>query len=237
MAGRAERVTGGGAAEAALELVESGQVLGLGSGRAASEFVRKLGERVAGGLKVQGVPTSQQTARLATECGIPLVDLADVAQLDTAFDGADEVDPFLDLIKGYGGALVREKVVAAMARRFVILIGPPSEAPAKMVERLGGRGRLPVEVVPFAEAPVRRALERLGLGSAVRQKDGAPALSDNGNLIVDGHVEPLLHPAGLERAIRAIPGVVGTGLFLGMADLVLVDTDAGLLRRARPGLE
>jgi len=225
------------AADEALDLVQDGSVIGLGSGRVAGQFLRKLGARVASGLKVRGVPTSLRTAALAKELGIPLADLSEVPELDIAFDGADEVDPFLDLIKGYGGSLVREKVVASAARRVVILIGPPSESAAKMVQRLGSRGRLPVEVIPFAAEACRRGLMRLGLDSSIRQDASGPVTSDNGNLILDARIEPVIHPAGLERAIRSIAGVVGTGLFLGMADLVLIDTVAGLERQARPGRE
>src|SRR5947209_4523851 len=129
----------------ALDLVQDGTAIGLGSGRAATAFVKALGQRVRAGLRVRGVPTSQATAELARQVGIPLVTLDDVEQLDLTVDGADEVDPQLNLIKGYGRALVREKIVAAASKQLVILAGPGKE-----VERLGCRGKLPVEVVPFA---------------------------------------------------------------------------------------
>ena len=138
------------AADAALEWVKDGMKLGLGTGRAASAFVEALGARVAEGLDVIGVPTSDATARLAERLGIPLTRLEDVDALDITFDGADEVDGQLDLIKGYGAAMVREKVVAATSQQLIILVGPE-----KLVERLGDRGRLPIEVLPFAESTKR----------------------------------------------------------------------------------
>jgi ribose 5-phosphate isomerase A len=206
------------AAERALEFVADGAVVGLGSGRAARAFVRALGRRVAEGLRVRGVPTSEATGRLAESLGIPLVGLDDVDALDVALDGADEVDPRKDLIKGYGGALLREKVVAAAARRLVILVGKE-----KLVPVLGSRGRLPLEVLPFAEAFVRRRLERLGHRGELRQVDGAPYVTDNGNHVLDLAVSGIEDPAGLDAALHAIPGVLATGLFLGMAERVVVE--------------
>jgi ribose 5-phosphate isomerase A len=200
----------------ALGLVEPGMLVGLGSGRAASAFVRALGARVAGGLQVRGVATSDATARLAREMGIPLVGLEE-GILDLTVDGADEVDPRLDLIKGYGGALVRERIVATASRRRVILVGAE-----KLVPVLGSRGRLPVEVIPFAIPPVTRTLAGLGYRPTLRTGDGAPFVSDNGNWIVDCGVRPIEAPADFARDLRAIPGVVDAGLFLGLADLVLV---------------
>lgn len=206
-----------GVARRALDWVRPGDVLGLGTGRAASAFVRMLGDRVRGGLSVSGVPTSEATAELARSVGIPLLDLASAGEIATTFDGADEVDPNLDLIKGYGGALVREKIVAASSRRRVMLVG--SE---KMVAALGAHGRLPVEIVPFALPLCRREIERMGLGAPLRGGDTAPSRTDNGNWILDVAVARIGDPAGLDRRLRAIPGVVGTGIFAGMADVVLV---------------
>ncbi len=205
----------------ALDFVADGDVLGLGSGKAATAFVQALGERVRGGLRVRGVPTSEATARLARELGIPLTTLDEALPLSLAVDGADEVDPQLNLIKGLGGALVREKVVAAAARRLVILIGPGKVA-EKVTPCLGTRGVLPVEVLPFALGLCTRRLLDLGLPALVRQSGGQPFVSDNGNYILDCQTRPLADPAALERELRAIPGVVGTGLFLGMADTVLI---------------
>ncbi|UCE86104.1 MAG: ribose 5-phosphate isomerase A, partial [Deltaproteobacteria bacterium] len=150
------------AAERALEFVEDGNVVGLGTGRAASAFVRALGERIKAGLRVRGIATSLATEQLASGLGIPLVQLDEVDALDVTIDGADEVDPALDLIKGYGGALVREKIVAAASRRLVILVGPE-----KLVPVLGTRGRVPIEVVPFGASQCARRLGALGFEVAL----------------------------------------------------------------------
>lgn len=200
----------------ALELVRDGDIVGLGSGRAATAFLRALAERVGEGLRVRGVPTSEATAALARRLGVPLAGL-DEAPLALTVDGADEVDPRLDLIKGYGGAMVRERIVAAASRRQVILV-----TVEKLVPVLGTRGRLPIEIVPFALPLCRRRLEALGCPPAVRQAAGRPVRSDNGNLLLDCAIRPLADPAALERELRAIPGVVDTGLFLGTAGIVFV---------------
>ncbi len=205
-------------AHRALEFVHDGQILGLGTGRAAAAFIKALGEKVQAGLKIQGVPTSLASAELAKSLGIPLISLDDVDAIDVAFDGADEVDPNLNLIKGRGGALVREKIVAAAARRFVVLVGPE-----KMVATLGQGGALPVEVVPFALGFCRRKIAALGCNPEPRRTaTGELYISDNGNPILDCHITALADPAGLERAILALPGVVDTGLFLNMAHDVIV---------------
>jgi ribose 5-phosphate isomerase A len=203
-------------------------VLGLGTGRAATAFVAELGKRVAAGLAVRGVATSETTARLAREFGIPLVELDEIEEIDVTFDGADEIDARLDMIKGYGGALVREKIVATASRRRVMLVGAE-----KLVRRLGERGRLPVEVVPFGVPLASRRLAKLGCPARLREDAGRPGVSDNGNRIVDAGIAALDDPAALELAIRSIPGVVGTGLFLGMADVVLVQdgTEVKVLER------
>jgi len=192
-------------ARRALGFVKDDTVVGLGAGRAATAFVRVLAARVRDGFRVRGVPVSEATAQLAEELGIPLVGLE--AEIDVTVDGADEVDPDLNLIKGYGGALLRERVVAAASRRQVILVERD-----KLVPRLGSRRRLPVEVVPFALPLCRR---RLAAGER-------PFVTDNGNVILDCVVGSIADPPGLERALRAVPGVVDTGLFLGTADTVLV---------------
>jgi len=207
-----------GSALAALEFVRDGQTLGLGTGRAAAAFVRALGARVEKGLRVRGVPTSEATAAIAREVGIPLLTLAEAGRLDTTFDGADEVDPRLDVIKGYGGALVREKIVAASSDRLVILVGAE-----KLVSKLGARGKLPVEVLEFGRALCERELAKLGCPGVLRAgADGKAYRTDNGNPILDAKVAGIDDPAALEAAILAIPGVVGTGLFVGMADAVIV---------------
>jgi ribose 5-phosphate isomerase A len=206
--------------ERALEFIADGDAVGLGSGRAATEFIKLLGARVRAGLRVRGVPTSRASDRLALELGIPLVSLGEGLPLAVTVDGADEVDPHLDLIKGYGRALVREKVVAAASRRLVILVGPGKEVPI-----LGSRGKLPVEVLPFALPLCLRRLSDLGCNPVPYEEAGKLFVTDNGNHILDCAVAPILDPPAFEANVRAIPGVVGTGLFLGMADTVLVGDD------------
>jgi ribose 5-phosphate isomerase A len=206
--------------ERALELVPNDARLGLGSGRASQAFVKALGERVrTRGLRVVGVPTSEETAHLAQQEGITLASLAEAGILDLTVDGADEVDPHLNLIKGYGRALVREKIVAASSRRLIILVGQE-----KLVPQLGTRGKLPVEVIPFALPLCERRLTELGCRPVPYFHDGSLFVTDNGNHILDCEIKPIPDPVRLELDIRAIPGVVGTGLFLEMADTVLVGT-------------
>jgi ribose 5-phosphate isomerase A len=219
-------------AEYAVRLVRqaarSGLVrVGLGSGRAAEAFVRALAGLVRDGAALSGVPTSAATAALARSLGIPLADLGP-EPLDLTVDGADEVDPALDLIKGYGGALVRERIVAAASRRQIILV-----TPEKLVPRLGTRGRLPVEIVPFAHALCTRELLALGARPRLREAGGQPLVTDNGNWILDCGIEPLADAAAYARAVRAIPGVVDTGLFLGTADTVVVAEPGGIDERRR----
>jgi ribose 5-phosphate isomerase A len=206
--------------ERALDFLSDGEVIGVGSGRASAAFTKLLGDRVRAGLRIRGVPTSMDTADLMQQVGVPVASLDEASQLSVAVDGADEVDPNLDLIKGYGRALVREKIVAASAKKFIILVGSN-----KIVPALGARGKLPVEVLPFALPLCLRRLRELGLGPVPFEKDGKLFTSDNGNVILDCAVNPIVRPADLEASIRAIPGVVGTGLFLGMADVVLVGDD------------
>src|SRR6516164_9473781 len=204
--------------ERALEQVANGSRIGLGSGRASQAFVKALGERVrTGGLQVHSVPTSEETASLARQEGIPLLTLAEAGILDLTVDGADEVDPNLDLIKGYGRALVREKIVAASSRRLVILVGDE-----KLVPQLGTRGKLPVEVTPFALPLCERRLGELNCRPLPYRQGNGLFVTDNGNHILDCQIDPIPDAPRLETDIRAIPGVVGTGLFLGMADTVLV---------------
>jgi ribose 5-phosphate isomerase A len=219
--------------ERALEFVPNDSRIGLGSGRAAEAFVRALGQPVRDKrLRVQGVPTSEQTARLAGFEGIPLLTLAQAGTLDLTVDGADEVDPNLDLIKGYGRAMVREKVVAASSRRLIILVGQE-----KLVPQLGARGKLPVEVIPFALALCERRLRDLGCEPVPYARGRGLFVTDNGNHILDCKIQPISNPTQLDHDIRAIPGVVGTGLFLHMSDTVLVggDSDFRLIEERRRG--
>ncbi|MEO8139319.1 MAG: ribose-5-phosphate isomerase RpiA [Gemmatimonadota bacterium] len=210
------------AARKALELITDGARIGLGSGRAVSAFIAMLGARCSEGMRVSGVATSRATERQARQSGIPLVALEAGGPLDITIDGADEVAPSLDLIKGWGGALVRERIVAAASRRQVIIIGAD-----KLVSRLGERGRLPLEVIPFAKNLVIDAVQALGLHPTLRLDDTLqPLISENGNLTLDcAPAEPIRDESAareLERALLGIVGVVDTGLFLGTAERVLV---------------
>ncbi len=207
----------------ALAFVPDQARIGLGSGRTTTAFLHVLGERVRQGLRVRGVPTSEATADLARRLGIPLDTLEDPEPLAVTVDGADEVERgSLRLIKGWGGALVRERIVAAASRRQVILV-----TAEKIVDRLGARGRLPVEVLPFAAAFCARRLRALGLVPAVRMAgeghSSHPFVTDNGNWILDCGPQPLPDPVALQQALRATPGVVDAGLFLDTAAVVLVD--------------
>jgi ribose 5-phosphate isomerase A len=208
----------------ALRFVKPGHTIGLGTGRAASAFIRALGES---GISVRGVPTSKAAEDLARSVGIPIVTLAEASKIDTDFDGADEVDPRLNLIKGYGGALVREKIVAASSRRFVVLVGYE-----KMVKKLGERGSMPVEVVPFGVPLVTAKIRAMGMKPRIREshENGSEFITDNGNLILDCAVKKIANPARLDRELLAIPGVVGTGLFVAIASMVLVAEESGKIR-------
>jgi ribose 5-phosphate isomerase A len=210
-------------ASRALDLIGDGTMVGLGSGRAAEAFVALLAQRIRAGLRVTAVPTSHATERRARALGVPLIALDENVELDLTVDGADEVAPNLDLVKGWGGALVRERIVAAASRRQVILVGCD-----KLVGALGERGRIPIELIPFARGAAVRRLRALGLRPTVRTEPGGtrPAVTDNGNLLLDCAPGEVLAdgPAAraLDAALRAIPGVVDTGLFLGTAERVLV---------------
>jgi ribose 5-phosphate isomerase A len=204
--------------DAAVTYVEDGMRVGLGTGRAATAFIRALAARFAGRpARLSCVATSEATAKLASSLGLRLTSLTDAGELDLTVDGADEVDSRLDLIKGLGGALVREKIVAASSRRLVVVVGAE-----KMVSRLGVSTPVPVEVLPFGAALCRRRLEALGAKPSLRVAGVAAFVSDNGNHILDCAFDGIEDAAALDRAIREIPGVVGTGLFVGMAERVLV---------------
>ena len=210
-----------------LDMIKDGAKVGLGSGRASAAFIAALGERVKKGLRITGVPTSNASEEQAKKLGIPLVELTDDLELDLTIDGADEVAPNLDLVKGWGGALVRERIVAAASRRQIILIGPE-----KLVPTLGVRGRIPVEVIPLARGYVTRKLKALGMTPTVRKAvSDKPFITDNGNLTLDCSVAtPITDGAvarKLEAAVLDIAGVVDTGLFLGTCEQVLVGKPDG----------
>lgn len=217
------------AAEAACGEVESGMTLGLGSGSTADAFLRSLGRRLEAGevADVRGVPTSRATEKAARDLGIPLVDLP-AGGVDLAVDGMDEVDAALDAIKGLGGALLREKVVAESARRFV-LIGDDG----KRVERLGARSPLPVEVLAFGVARTAERLRDLGLAPRLRGGELEPFLSDNGHPILDCTLPPGLDAARLACDLERVPGVLGHGLFLDLAQAAYVAGASGVERLER----
>ncbi len=212
------------ACQRAAQEVQDGMVLGLGTGSTVYYFLHELGRMVREGVRLTGIPTSVQTAQLATQLAIPLTTLDDQPHLDLAVDGADEVDAHLNLIKGAGGALLREKIIAANAARFLVVVDE-----GKMVTQLGERYSVPVEVVPFGHTPAMRALEGLGARVTLRRgTDGQPWLSDNGNYILDCHFGPIPDSMALQKALLAMPAVVDSGLFLNMTDTVIVGHAKGV---------
>lgn len=212
------------AALKAVEFVRDGMIVGLGTGSTAKHMVVALGEKVRGGMKLRGVPTSQETAALARQSGITLIDADNRWDIDVAIDGADQVDPRFNLIKGGGGALLKEKIVAASAKQFIVLVDHTKRVPV-----LGGTFPLPIEVIPFGWGSTARAIEALTTSRVVlRERQGAPFKTESGNLIVDVHVERIDHPRDLEAALNQIPGVVETGLFVGRTAVLIVGTPHGV---------
>jgi ribose 5-phosphate isomerase A len=206
------------AAQQSLKFIESGMVVGLGSGSTAAEMVRLLGERVRAGLPgIRGVPTSTATEALARAEGIPLVTLTEAGPIDVTIDGADEVDPAGRLIKGRGGALLREKVVAHRSRKLVIIVDP-----SKLVPVLGALAPLPVEVTPFALPSVQDDLALLGATVSLRRAaDGRDYVTDGGNLILDCTFRPIVDPDALAARLDVVVGVVEHGLFVGFGPTVI----------------
>ena len=221
------------AAAAAFEFVKDGMKLGIGTGSTADEFIRILGEHVGKGLKVIGVPTSERSAALCREVGVPLTTLDETPELDLTVDGADETDHNLDLIKGGGGALLREKIVAAASADMVVIADD-----SKLVDTLGAFP-LPIEVNPFGLGATRRAVEKctgaLGLSGAMdlREANGKPYLTDGGHYILDASFGRIPDAEALSSALLEIPGVVQHGLFIGLASTVVLAGEGGitLLRR------
>ena len=220
------------AAAAALDLLRDGMIVGLGTGSTAECFIRALAEALRSGrLKgVRGVPTSDRSDALARDLGIPLVALAQVDQIDIDVDGADEIDPDLNLIKGLGGALLREKVVAQNSRRMVVVADA-----GKRVDALGTRAPLPVEVVRFGHELQARFLRSMGCTPALRTTStGSPFHTDNGNVIYDCRFARIDDPQALEAALKRRAGVVETGLFLGIADTAIVADGDGVTTLTSP---
>jgi len=205
------------AARAAVELVEAVSIVGLGSGSTATYAVRFLAERVREGLKIIGIPTSQQTKHLAEQLGIPLATLDERPKIDIDIDGADEIDPQLNLIKGGGGAFLREKIIASASRRFIVIADS-----AKQVKRLG-KFPLPVEVVPFAQSLIKPQIEALGAKVSLRSYAyGNPYVTDEGHHILDCTFGEIPDPPALAEKLCHIPGVIEHGLFIGMAELAFI---------------
>ena len=211
------------AAEAAAEYVRDGQVIGLGTGSTARHLILAIGRRCKDGLRVQGVPTSRDTAALAKQAGIPLLETEDSWDIDVTIDGADQVDPQFNLIKGGGGALLKEKIVAAAARQLVIMVDYTKRVPV-----LGSPFPLPVEVVPFGWGSTARQIETMGIRPVLRERSGKVFITEAGHYILDLHVDKIANPADLERQLNEIPGVVETGLFVGRTDVLIVGTPQGV---------
>ncbi|MFD1362113.1 ribose-5-phosphate isomerase RpiA [Lentibacillus salinarum] len=205
------------AGEASVSLIENGMTVGLGTGSTVYWMMRKLGERVANGLEVQGIPSSRQTEAWANEFGVPLTDFSQVKELDLAIDGADEVDQQWQLIKGGGGALVREKIIAAAARKFVVIVDD-----SKTVTQLGAFP-LPVEILPFGWEMTTARIVELGVTPVIRRNDANDIfVSDNSNYIVDCRFGSITDPKTLHQQLKQLTGVVDTGLFVDMSDKVII---------------
>ena len=212
------------AALTAVEFVRDGMVVGLGTGSTAKHMVIALGEKVRSGMTLRGVPTSKETALLARQQGIILIDADNAWVIDVAIDGADQVDPGFNLIKGGGGALLKEKIVAASAKQFIVLVDY-----TKRVSVLGGSFPLPIEVIPFGWGSTAREIEALTQSRVVlRERNGSPFNTEAGHVILDVYLSRIDHPLELEIALHLIPGVVETGLFVGRTDLLIVGTANGV---------
>jgi len=212
------------AAEKAVDYIEDGMVVGLGTGSTVNYTIKKLGESVAKGLTVTGIPTSLRTKKLATECKIPLADIDDYPEIDLTIDGADEVDSNLNLIKGGGGALTREKIIAYHSKKVIIVIDE-----TKIVKALGSDFPLPVEIVKYGWTATKKTVEELKCRVELRKIVDEPYITDNGNYIIDCEFERIGDPEEIDLALHTIPGVVETGLFLGLVDEVIVGSKQGIM--------
>ncbi|MBT2695446.1 ribose-5-phosphate isomerase RpiA [Bacillus sp. ISL-55] len=208
-----------------VEYIKDGMVVGLGTGSTAYFTIKKLGELVRNGLNITGVPTSEQTAALAVEQGITLVDFKDIKQIDVAIDGADEFDANLNLIKGGGGALLREKIIANAASTFIVIADS-----SKGAEKLG-TFPLPVEIVKFGSEMTSRKIAELGCEPKLRLNGNQPFITDNGNYILDCDFKKIESPQELEKQLNMIPGVVENGLFVNMADRLITIENGELVEK------
>lgn len=217
------------AAEAALDYVKDGYVVGLGTGSTVRYLLAALGQRVQAGLKIMGVPTSEETAELARKAGIPLLDDNDLWPINVAIDGADQVDPRLNLIKGGGGALLREKIVAANARQVIIMVDETKRVPV-----LGDTFPLPIEVLPFGWSNTARMIEQVGGKTVRRERNRHVFRTASGHYILDLHIARIDDPGALEARLHRIPGVIECGLFVGRTDILIVGTYHGVEVHTRP---
>lgn len=217
------------AAEAALDYVKDGYVVGLGTGSTVRYLLAALGQRVQAGLKIMGVPTSEETAELARKAGIPLLDDNDLWPINVAIDGADQVDPRLNLIKGGGGALLREKIVAANARQVIIMVDETKRVPV-----LGDTFPLPIEVLPFGWSNTARMIEQVGGKTVRRERNRHAFRTASGHYILDLHIARIDDPGALEARLHRIPGVIECGLFVGRTDILIVGTCHGVEVHTRP---
>jgi ribose 5-phosphate isomerase A len=212
------------AARESMRFVHDGDIVGLGTGSTFCYALQSLAERVRSGLKILGIPTSNETARMAAELGIPLTTLDQHQEIDVDIDGADEVNPQLALIKGGGGAFLREKIVASAAKKLVII------ADSKKQVAVLGKAPVPVEVIPFAQALVAKEIRQLGASVNLREnKQGQVLITDEGHHVLDCTFGKISDPSALGLALEDIPGVVEHGLFVGMADVVLIGKADGVL--------
>src|SRR5690606_26995116 len=204
------------AALEAISYIKNGMIVGLGTGSTAQFMIKALGQRVSGGLKIQGIPSSEATRRLATEQGIPLIALENANKIDVTIDGTDEFDPYLQLIKGGGGALLHEKILAHNSDLYIIIADSK-----KQVERLGNF-KLPVESIPFATYSIIQTLTDRGLRPILRESDGEVFITAEGNYIIDLDIRHATNLTELELSLKQVPGIVETGLFLHMADIIIM---------------